>query len=239
RECARVRLLAVVFVSADIPILAEGAPHVARGEKDRARALRTAIEQLLTRMMEMRADSRTGGELASAELGAGHAVGLAIPGTKIAVGEHAVGKFAAQLQQARSLRRLRQWRAHPDRLPTREKNWREAVEFDPQRVLAACRKIKQCGDGRGNAELGRAPVLRNVQIPRQRTANRWILPNCQLGQVAHGPAPWVYLSSDGTGVHLDAYPEAPVASTSGVRQQVRIVTLWRLKCLGSRHRLRV
>src|SRR5262249_27863739 len=108
RQCARVRLLAVVFVSADVPILAEGAPHVARGEKDRARALRAAIEQLLAGMMEMGADPRTGGELASAELGTCYPIDLAIPRTKIAVGEHAVGKFAAQLQQARSLRRLRQ-----------------------------------------------------------------------------------------------------------------------------------
>src|SRR5262249_39331733 len=90
------------------------------------------------------------------------------------------------------------------RLPAREKNWREAVEFDPECVLAACRKIKLCGDGRGYAEFGRAPVLRDVQIPRQRTANRWIVPNCQLGQVAHGPAPSAYLSSDGAGVHLDS-----------------------------------
>src|SRR5262245_15476420 len=108
RQCARVRLLAVVFVSADVPVLAEGAPHVARGEKDRARAFRAAIEQLFAGMMEMRADPRTGGELASAELGASHAVDLAIPRTKIAVGEHAVGKFAAQLQKARTVRRLRQ-----------------------------------------------------------------------------------------------------------------------------------
>jgi hypothetical protein len=42
RQCARVGLLAVIFVRADVPILAEGAPHVTRGEKDRARALRAA-----------------------------------------------------------------------------------------------------------------------------------------------------------------------------------------------------
>src|SRR5262249_58030232 len=140
-QCARVRLLAGVFVSADVRILAAGAPHVARGEKDRARALRAAIEQLLPGMMEMRADPRTGGKLASAELGARHPVDVAIPGAKIAVGEHAVGKFAAQLQQARTVCRLRQWRARPGRLPARDEYRREAVKLDPQRVLAACRRL--------------------------------------------------------------------------------------------------
>src|SRR5262249_3961109 len=166
REGARVRLLTVVFVSADVPILAEGAPHVARGEKDRARALRAAIEQLLPGMMEMRADARTRGELASAELGASHPVDMAIPRTKIAVGEHTVGKFAAQLQQARTVRRSRPGRAGPDRLPARDEYRREAVKLDPQHDLAACRRIKQRGDRCGDAELGWAPVLRNVQVPR-------------------------------------------------------------------------
>src|SRR5262249_16706169 len=165
-QCARVRLLAVVFVSADVAILAEGAPHVARGEKDRARAFRAAIEQLLPGMMEMRADPRTGGELASAELGARHPVDVAIPGTKIAVGEHAVGKFAAQLQQARTVCRFRQWRARPGRLPARDEYRPEAVKLDPQRVLAACRRLKLRGDRCGDAELGWASVLRNVQVPR-------------------------------------------------------------------------
>jgi hypothetical protein len=114
----------------------------------------------------------------------------------------------SQLQQTRPLRRLRQRRARPDRLPAREKNGRETVELNPERVLAACRRIELRGDSRGNAELGRAPVLRNVQIPRQRTADRWIVPNGQISQVAHGPAPWVYLYSGGAGVHLDAYRDA-------------------------------
>jgi hypothetical protein len=51
RQGVRVRLFAVVLV-------------------------RAAIEQLLTRMMEMRADPGTGGKLASAEFGASHAVDL-------------------------------------------------------------------------------------------------------------------------------------------------------------------
>ena len=71
------------------------------------------------------------------------------------MGEHAVGKLAAQLQEARPVRRRQQRRARSDRLPAREKNRREAVEFDPKRVLAACRKIELRGDRRGNAELGR------------------------------------------------------------------------------------
>src|SRR5262245_19208394 len=117
-------------------------------------------------MMEMRADPRTGGKLASAELGARHPVDVAIPGAKIAVGEHAVGKFAAQLQQARSLRRLRQWLARPDRLPARDECRREAIKLSPKGALATCRKIKLRGDRRGNAEFGWAPILRNVQVPR-------------------------------------------------------------------------
>src|SRR5262249_34966940 len=78
RQGVRVRLFAVVLVRADIPVLAEGTPHVAGGEKDRARALRAAIEQLFAGVMEMGADPRTRGELASAELGTSHAVDLAI-----------------------------------------------------------------------------------------------------------------------------------------------------------------
>src|SRR5262249_20681552 len=123
-------------------------------------------------MMEMRADPRTGGELASAELGARHPVDVAIPGTKIAVGEHAVGKFAAQLQEARTVCRLRQWRARPDRLPARDEYRREAGKLDPQRVLAACRRVKLRGDRCGDAELCWASVLRNVQVPRQRPSDR-------------------------------------------------------------------
>src|SRR6516165_6621846 len=139
-------------------------------------------------MMEMRAHSRTGGELASAELGTCYPVDAAIPRTKIAVGEHAVGKFAAQLQYARSLRRPRQRRARPDRLPARDKYRREAIELGPKGALATCRKIKLRGDRRGNAEFGWAPILRNVQVPSERAADRWIVPNSQLRQVAHEPA---------------------------------------------------
>src|SRR5262249_15099490 len=110
-------------------------------------------------MMEMRADSRTGGELASAELGARHPVDATIPRTEIAVGEHPVGKFAAQLQQARSVRRLRQRRARPDCLPARDKCRREAIKLGPKFVLATCRRIKLRGDRCGDAELGWASVL--------------------------------------------------------------------------------
>src|SRR5215813_14176847 len=109
---------------------------------------------------------------------------MAIPRTKIAVGEHTVGKFAAQLQQARTVCRLRQWPARPDRLPARDEYRREAVKLDPQRVLTACRRIKLRGDRCGDAELGWAPVLRNVQVPCERASDRWIVPNSKLGQVA-------------------------------------------------------
>src|SRR5262249_60304197 len=98
----------------------EGAPHVARGEKDRARALRAAIEQLFAGVMEMRADPRTGGKLAGAELGARHPIDAAVPRTKIAVGEHTGGKFAAQLQQARPVHSFWQCPPRPARLPPRE-----------------------------------------------------------------------------------------------------------------------
>ena len=56
RKHARVRLLAVVLVGADVTVLAEGAAHVAGGEEDRPRAFGAAIEQLLAHVMEMRAD---------------------------------------------------------------------------------------------------------------------------------------------------------------------------------------
>src|SRR5262249_22644293 len=154
-------------------------------------------------MMEMRAHSRTGGELASAELGARYPVDLAIPRTEIAVGEHAVGKFAAQLQQARSLRRPRQWRARPDRLPAHNEYRCEAIELGPKGALATCRKIKLRGDRCGDAELGWASVLGNVQVPCERAADRRIVPNSQPVQVAHAPA------------LLDSiYSLAPSASTS-------------------------
>src|SRR5262245_56228190 len=109
--------------------------------------------------MEMRADPRTGGELARAELGASHAVNSAIPRTKIAVGKHAVCELAAQLQQAWSLRRLRQPRACPNCLPACDKNRREAVKLDPKSILAARPRIDLRGDCSSNSKLGRAPVL--------------------------------------------------------------------------------
>ncbi len=118
------------------------------------------------------------------------------------MGEHTVGKFAAQLQQARSVRRPRQRPACPDRLPAREKYRREAVKLDPKGVLAARPRIELRDDGRGNAELGWTPVLRNVQVPRQRIADCWIVPNLQLSQVAHGLAPLLYLYLSGAEVHL-------------------------------------
>src|SRR5262245_44062855 len=125
-------------------------------------------------------------ELARAELGASHAVDAAIPRTKIAVGKHAVCKLAAQLQQAWSMRRLRQPGACPNCLPACEKNRREAVKLDPKGILAARPRIDLRGDRSSNLKLGRAPVLRNVEVPRQRPAKRWIVPNSKLNQVAHG-----------------------------------------------------
>jgi hypothetical protein len=91
-----------------------------------------------------------------------------------------------RLQEARSIRRRRQPLTRPDRLPGREKYRREAVEFGPERILAAGRRIELRGDRRGNARLGRSPVLRNVQVPGQGTADGWVVPNCQSGQIAHG-----------------------------------------------------
>ena len=98
RERARVRLLAIVFVSADVAILTEGASHVAGGEENRTRTFRAAVKELFTGVMEMRADPRSGSELASAELRARRTVDTAIPRTEIAVGEHPIGKLAAQLE---------------------------------------------------------------------------------------------------------------------------------------------
>src|SRR5215467_11907115 len=144
-------------------------------------------------MMEVRAHSRTGGELASAELGARYPVDAAFPRTEIAVGEHAVGKFAAQLQQARSLRRPRQWRARLDRLPARDEYRCEAVKLDPQRVLAACCRIKQRGDRRGDAELGWAPVLRNVPGSSQ----TFSLAKSRMNRLSV-----LYLLPGGVGVHV-------------------------------------
>jgi hypothetical protein len=76
-------------------------------------------------------------------------------------------------------------RARPDLLPTGQKNRREAVKLGPERIFYACRQIELGGDRRSNAKLGWTPVLRHVQVPRQRATDRWITPNSQLGQVAH------------------------------------------------------
>src|SRR5262249_56857700 len=103
----------------------------------------------------------------------------AIPRTEIAVGEHAVGELTAQLKRAGPRRWVRQRRVSSDRFPRREKNRSEAIELSPKRILAACRRIELRGDRCGNAELGWAPVLGNVQVPRQRAADRWIVPNSQ------------------------------------------------------------
>src|SRR5262245_59502029 len=97
RECARVRLFAVVLVGADVAVLAKRTSHVTGGEEDRARAFRAAVEQFLASVMEMRADPRSRGEFAGAELGARRAIDTAIPRTEIAVGKHAVSKLATQL----------------------------------------------------------------------------------------------------------------------------------------------
>src|SRR6476469_3729754 len=67
RERARVRLLTVVFVSADVAILAKSASHIAGGEEDCARTFRAPVKQFLSGVMEMRADPRSGSELAGAE----------------------------------------------------------------------------------------------------------------------------------------------------------------------------
>src|SRR5262249_58923757 len=59
----------------------------------------------------------------------------------------------------------RQWRAHPNLLPTREKDRCQAVELSPQRVFAAGGGIDLRGGSRGNAALSPAPAFRNVQVP--------------------------------------------------------------------------
>jgi hypothetical protein len=85
----------LAVVSADVAILAKGASHIAGGEEDRARTFRAAVKQFLAGVMEMRADPRSGTELAGAELRARGPVDTAIPWTKITVGEHPIGKLAA------------------------------------------------------------------------------------------------------------------------------------------------
>jgi hypothetical protein len=59
------------------------------------------------------------------------------------------------------------------------------VEFGPKRVLGACAGIKRSSESRGNAELGRPPVLCNIQVPRQRFADRGLFPNSQCAEIAH------------------------------------------------------
>jgi hypothetical protein len=155
--------------------------------------MRAAIEQLLAGMMEVRADARPCGELAGAKLAAADTVDAAIPRTEIAVGEHAVGKLAAELQQARPVGGRRQRSACPDVLPTRQKDRHQAIELGPQGFLAAACGIELGSERRGDAELGRPAVLRHVEVPRQRAGDRGVVPNSQSGQVAHGPAPGAYL----------------------------------------------
>src|SRR5262249_31747608 len=160
---------------------------VTGGEKDGARASRAAVEQLLPGVMEVRAHSRTGGELAGAELAALYPVDPAVPRAEIAVGEHAVGKLASKLEQARPARRRGQRRARADRRPAIEKGRRERLKLGPQRVLAALRKVEAGRDGRRNAELGGTAVLRHVEVPRQRGADGRIVPESQAGEIAHAP----------------------------------------------------
>src|SRR6516162_10939449 len=155
RERTRVRLLTIVFVSADVAILTEGASHVAGGEENCARTFRAAVKELFAGVMEMRADPRSGSELASTELRACRTVDTAIPRTEIAVGEHPIGKLAAQFEQARPVHRRRQWRARPDCSPPCEKYRRQAVELGPERLLLGSGRIELDWEGCGNAKFGR------------------------------------------------------------------------------------
>src|SRR5262245_44203769 len=182
----RIRLVTVVFVSADVAILAKGASHVAGREENCARTFRAAVKELFTGVMEMRADPRSGSELASAELRAHRTVDTAIPRTEIAVGKHPIGKLAAQLEQARPVCCWRQWRARSDCLPPCEKYRRQAVELGPERLFPGSGRIGLDWEGRGNAKLGRPSVLRHGQIPRQAVADRRIVPDSQSRQIAHG-----------------------------------------------------
>ncbi len=96
------------------------------------------------------------------------------------MGEHAVGKLPAELEQARPFRSFGQQRARADRVPALDKNRRKPVELGPQRFLAACGKIDVSAERYGNAELGRAQVLRNIEIPRQYPAECAILPKFSI-----------------------------------------------------------
>src|ERR671925_253946 len=115
--------LAVVLVGADVAVLAERAAHVARGEEDRARPLRAAIDQLLARMVEPGRNARAGAELAGPELGLASAVDPAVPATEVAVREHAEGEFTAKLEQGRTLHPGSQRRALvPNAVPAFEED---------------------------------------------------------------------------------------------------------------------
>src|SRR5262249_54524021 len=128
---------------------------------------------------------RSRGEFAGAELRPRHAVDAAIPRTEIAVGEHAISKFAAYFQQARSICRCRQRGACSDRLPAFHKYRSQSIELGPERVLSGCYRVDLRGKRRSNAEFGRPSVFRNLQVPRQAVADRRIVPDFQMRQVAH------------------------------------------------------
>src|SRR5262249_5617545 len=117
------------------------------------------------------------------------AVDTAIPRTEIAVGKHAVSQLATQLQQARSLRSVRQQCARPDRLPASKKYRGQTVEFGPERVLAGCYRVDLCSKRCGNTKFGRPSVLRHVQVPRQATAVRRTAQNFQTPHVANAAPP--------------------------------------------------
>src|SRR5215831_7445737 len=153
RKRTRVSLLTVVFVSANVAILAKSTSHIAGGEEDRARTFRAAVKQLLAGVMEMRADPRGGSELAGAELRASRTIDTAIPRAKITVGEHPINKLAAQLKEARPVRCRGQWRARPDRLPALKKYRCYAVELGPERLLLL---------GAGSSWIGRVAAIPNL-----------------------------------------------------------------------------
>jgi hypothetical protein len=161
-----VDFLAVVLVGADVAVLAERAPHVAGGEEDRARALGAAVEDLLAGVVELRADARARSKLADAELGAGDAVDAAVPWAEVAVRKHAVRELPDQLQEARPFRGggKRFAPAYPP--PSVEEARRQPFQLGPQRLLVGRRRVKVAGNGRGDAELRRAMVLSDVQVPR-------------------------------------------------------------------------
>src|SRR6516165_1884545 len=186
RKRTRVSLLAIVFVSADVAILAKGASHIAGGEEDRARTFSAAVKQLLAGVMEMRADPRSGSELAGTKFCARRTVDAAIPWTKITVGEHPIGKLAAQLEQAWPVHCRRQWRVRPDCLPPCEKYRRQAVKLGPERLLLGSGRIELGWEGCGNTKFRWPSVLCHGQIPRQAVADRRIIPDSQSRQIAHG-----------------------------------------------------